>query len=69
MYKLSSACYAVKAIVAQETLRMIAFSYVHCIMTHSIIFWGNLLYRINIIRIKKKIIIISIITNSSNGDL
>jgi len=57
MYKLSSAYYTVstvKGIVAQETLRMISFSYVYCIMTRGIIFRGNLPYRINIIRIKKK---------------
>ena len=73
MYKLNSAYYAVstvKAVMAQETLRMISFSYVHCIMTHGIIFWGNLRYRINIIRIppSQKKIIISIIINSSNRD-
>jgi len=57
MYKLSCAYYTVrtvKAIVAQETLRMISFSYVHSIMTRGIIFWGNLPYRINIIRILPK---------------
>jgi hypothetical protein len=69
MYKLSSAYYTVstvKGIVTQETLRMISFSCVYCVMTHSIIFRGNLPYRINITRIKKRII--SIIMNSSNRD-
>jgi len=44
MAKLHSACYAVrtvKAIQAQETLRIIYFSYIHSIMTYFIIFWGN----------------------------
>jgi hypothetical protein len=44
MSKLSSACYAIRAIkpyMSQETLRMIYFSYFHSVMTYSIIFWGN----------------------------
>ena len=57
MYKLSSAYYAVsavKAVVAQETLRMISFSYVRCFMTNGITFWDNLPYKINIIRTPPK---------------
>jgi hypothetical protein len=55
-YKLGSVYYAVrtvKAIIVQETLRMICFTYVHSIMVHGIIFLGNLPYSINFIRIQK----------------
>jgi len=45
MYKLSSACCAVrnvKAVMSQETLRMIYLSYIHSIITYGIIFWSSL---------------------------
>jgi hypothetical protein len=48
---LNSACYAVrtvKAVMSQETLRMISFSCVHSIMINGIISWVNSLYSINI---------------------
>jgi hypothetical protein len=69
MSKLSSACYAVRAVkpyMSQETLRMIYFSYVHPVMTYGIIFWGNSLNSIHIFRLQKRIL--RIITTSRGRD-
>jgi hypothetical protein len=59
MSKLSSACYAIRAIklyMSQETLRMIYFSYFHSVMTYGIIFWGNSPFNILIFRLQKRVI-------------
>ena len=45
---------------------MIYFSYFHSIMSYGIIFWGNSHHRINIFKIKKRII--RIMTNSGRND-
>jgi hypothetical protein len=65
MSKLSSACYAVRAVkprMTQESLRIIYSSYFHSVTTYGIIFWGNSSYCRNIFTIEKRII--RIITNS-----
>ena len=57
MSKLSSACYAIRAVkslMTQESLRIIYFSYFHSVMTYGIIFWGNSSYCSNIFKIQKK---------------
>jgi hypothetical protein len=69
MFKLSSACYVIRAVklyVTQETLRMIDCTYVHSVMAYGIIFWGNSPHSIHIFRLQKKII--TIITNSRCTD-
>jgi hypothetical protein len=67
MSKLSSACYAVRTVIAvmsQKTVRMIYFSDIHSVVTYGIILGGNSPYIINIFRIQKRII--RIIMNSIN---
>jgi len=57
--KLSSACYVmrlVKPYVTINTLRMIYYSYSHCVMTYGLLFWGNSPHSIKIFRLQKKII-------------
>jgi hypothetical protein len=42
--KLSSACFAVRAVkpfLSHESLKMIYFSYFHSLMTHGLVFWDN----------------------------
>jgi len=56
--KLGSACYAfrtVKAVMTQETLRMICFSYIHSVMIYWYNSGGNSPYSINIFRIQRRI--------------
>jgi hypothetical protein len=65
--RLNSVCYAiraVKAVLSREALRMLCFSYVHSVVSYSIIFWGHTLLSIKIFRMQKKII-----TNSKKTDL
>jgi hypothetical protein len=65
MFKLSSACYAIRAVkslMTQESLGIIHFSYFHSVMIYGIIFWGNSSYCSNIFKIQKRII--RIITSS-----
>jgi hypothetical protein len=67
--KMSSACYAirtVKGFMSQETLKMIYFSYVHCIMEYGIIFRGNLSNSIKVFRMQKRII--RVIMNARTRD-
>jgi hypothetical protein len=67
MPKLSSPCYAIRAVkslMTQESLRIIYFSYFHSVMTYGINFWGNSSYCSNIFKIQKRII--RIITNSQS---
>jgi hypothetical protein len=55
--KLSSACYAIRAIkphVNQETFLMVYYAYFHSVMNYGTIFWGNSSYSINIFRLQKK---------------
>jgi hypothetical protein len=69
MSKFSCAFYAVitvKAIMAQDTLGLICFSYAYSIITYGTILGGNSPYSINIFRIKKRII--RIIINSRNRE-
>jgi hypothetical protein len=49
--KLSSACYAIRAIkpfVNQKTLLMVYYAYFRSIIRYGIIFWGNSSYAINV---------------------
>jgi len=58
MFKLSTACYAiryVKHFKSQGTLRKIYFSYCHSILLYGIVFWGNSTYSSNIFKIQKRI--------------
>jgi hypothetical protein len=44
MIKLNRACYAVRYVkhfMAQDTLRIIYFSYFYSILSYGVIFWGN----------------------------
>jgi len=50
-----------------ELLRTIYFSYVHCIISYGIIFWGNSSHNKIIFKIQKKII--RVIMNSSSRSL
>ena len=46
IFKLNSACYAVravKAVLSRKALRMLYFAYAHSIVSYSINFWGNTL--------------------------
>jgi hypothetical protein len=66
---LSLACYAIRVItpvMLEGILKMIYHSYVHSIMTYSIIFWGNSPCSTNIFKIKKRII--QIMTKSRSRD-
>jgi hypothetical protein len=67
--KMSSACYAIRAIkglISQETLEMIYLTCVHSIMMYGIIFWGNSPNSINVFRIQKRII--TVIMNAKTRD-
>jgi hypothetical protein len=67
--KLNKACYAIRAIkpfMSLDALRMIYFSYVHSVITHGIIFWGNSQHSSSIFKIKKRII--RFITNTGRRD-
>jgi hypothetical protein len=55
--KLSSACYAIKAVkpyVNQETLLMVYYAYFHSIIHFGVIFWRNSSYAIHIFRLQKE---------------
>jgi hypothetical protein len=57
--KLSSACYAIRAIkpyVELKTLLMVYYAYFHSVMCYGIIFWGNSSYAINVFRVQKRAI-------------
>ncbi|PNF37508.1 hypothetical protein B7P43_G14331 [Cryptotermes secundus] len=57
--KLSSACFAVRAIkpfLSLESLKSVYFSYFHSIMTYGLIFWGNCYYSNTIFKLQKRII-------------
>ena len=41
-HKLSAACYAMKSVISQETLKRVHYAYVHSIMNYRIIFWETL---------------------------
>jgi len=59
--RLSSACYAIKVItplMSEDILKMIYYSYVHSIITYSIILWGNSPYSTDIFKIQNRIILI-----------
>ena len=57
--KLTSACYAIRIVMplmAEETLRMIYFSYVHSLLSYGIILWGNSPHSIRVFKMQKRII-------------
>jgi hypothetical protein len=69
--KLNSACYVIrslKSIISTTDLRTIYFSYVHSIITHGIIFWGNSSYSYDIFKLQRraKRIIMNINNNNNN---
>jgi len=58
IFRLSSACYAiraVKAMLSREALKVLYFSYVHYIVSYGPIFLDNIPLSIKIFRIKKKL--------------
>jgi hypothetical protein len=66
-FKLNSACYVIrslKSVISTKNLRKTYFSYVHSIIAHSIIFWGNSPYSNNIFKLQKRAI--RIIMNAGN---
>jgi hypothetical protein len=65
--KLSSACYAIRAIkpfVNQETLLMVYYAYFYSIIRYGVIFWGNSSYAINVFHLQKRVV--RIITGINN---
>jgi hypothetical protein len=57
--KLSSVCYAIRAIklsVNQETRLMVYYAYFHSIIHYGIISWGNSSYAINVFYLQKSMI-------------
>jgi hypothetical protein len=55
--RLSSACFAIRistSFLPDEILKVIYCAYVHSILTHGIIFWGNSTHAIKIFRMQKK---------------
>ena len=59
MTSLSSACYALRIVtplMAEDTLKMIYYAYVHSILTYGIIFWGNSPHSNYIFKMQKRII-------------
>jgi hypothetical protein len=59
MPKLSSACFAVRAVkpfLSQESLKMVYCSYFHPIMSYGLVFWGNSYHSNTVFKLQKKII-------------
>jgi hypothetical protein len=57
--KLSSACFAVRAVkpfLSQESLKMIYFSYFQYIMTYGLVFWSNSYYSNTVFKLQKRVI-------------
>jgi hypothetical protein len=57
--KLSSACFAVRAVkpfLALESLKMVYFSYFHSIMSYGLVFWGSSYHSNTVFKLKKRII-------------
>ena len=68
--KLSLVCYAiwsVKLHVSLNTLKMIYYSYFHCVSTYGTLFWGHSWDSVKIFRLQKKIIRIMIGCGSSDS--
>ena len=66
MIKLSTACYAnryIKHFMSQDTLSAIYFSHFHSFLSYVIIFGGNSVYRSNIFKIQRRVIM-----NARNRD-
>jgi hypothetical protein len=64
IWKLSVACFAVRAIkpfVTQDTLKMVYHTGLHSIINYGIIFWGNSLYSNSVLKQQKRIIRIIIV--------
>ena len=56
---MSQACYiirAVKPFFMQDVLKMIYYAYCHSVVTYGLLFWGNSLHSIEVLRLKKEII-------------
>jgi len=69
LLRLSLACYAIKVItplMSEDTLKIIYYSYVHSIITYSIIFWVNSPHNTDNFKIKKRTI--RIMTKSRSRD-
>ena len=67
--RLNSACFvirAVNAVLSRKALRILYFSYVHSVISYSIMFWENTLNSTKIFRIQKKVL--RIMTKSKKMD-
>jgi len=68
--KLSSAFYAMRSVetyVSLNSLKMIYYSYFHCIMTYGLLFWRHPSDSIKIFRLQKRIIRIMMGCRSSDS--
>jgi hypothetical protein len=57
--KLSSACFAVRAVkpfLSLESLKSVYFSYFHSIMVYGLVFWGNCDHNNTVFKLQKRII-------------
>jgi hypothetical protein len=62
--KLSSACFAVRAVkpfLSHESLKMIYFSYFHSIKTYGLVFWGNCYHSNTVFKLQKRTIRIMLV--------
>jgi hypothetical protein len=69
LLRLSLACCAIKVItllLSEDTLKMICYSYVHSVITYSVICWENSPLNTVIFKIQKQLI--QIMTKSKSGD-
>ena len=67
--RLNKACYAIRAIkplMSLDVMKLIYYSYVHSVLSYSIIFWGNSHLSDSIFKIQKRII--RVITSSGRYD-
>ena len=67
--KLNKSCYLIRSIkpfLSLEIIKMVYFLYVHSLLTHGIIFWGNSTHSKSVFKIQK--CIIRTMTNSSSKD-
>ena len=53
--KLCSACFAMRSVVSQHTLKVIYYSYFHSITSYGIIFWGHSANSLRVFRLQKRI--------------
>jgi len=65
--RLSQACYViriVKPFLLQVVLKRIYYAYLHSVMTYGLLFWGNSLHSMKLLRLQNKIIRITMAVRS-----